>query len=171
MPVLMDRPEVEYLDGRSYPKVSPRAMHAFVQGAVVRLLYELGSKRGKCGPELRCKIGAADGTRTLFVPDVSFVSNERWYALPPEAREEPPFAPDVAVEIRSPRENAGFRKRKIERYLKTGAVLVLDVDPQSRTVAAHTAQGMRTFHEGDRFACGELPWLAFGVARVFADLD
>jgi len=171
MQAIIDKPVVEYLDGRPYRKMSPKAAHAFVQGAFVRLLYRLGSGAGKCLPELHCLLGSVDGTRTVFVPDVAFISNERWDALPRERRQEPPFAPDIAVEIRSPGENARLRRAKVARYLATGAQLVFDVDPKARVIHVHDAGGVRTLAQHDRFSDPRFPWLEFDLAEVFADLD
>jgi Uma2 family endonuclease len=171
MQVIIDKPAIEYLDGRPYRKMSPKAAHAFVQGAFVRLLYRLGSSAGKCLPELHCRLGTVDGTRTVFVPDVAFISNERWNALSPEKRQEPPFAPDIAVEIRSPSENARLRRAKTARYLATGSRIVLDVDPKARAIHVHDASGTQTLMQRDRFSDPRFPWLEFDVAEVFADLN
>ncbi len=171
MRAIIDRPEVEYLDGRPYPKMSPKATHAFVQGAFIMLLRTKGAGAGKCLPELRCHIGVVDDTKTEFVPDVAFILNERWYALPPGKREEPPFAPDVVVEIRSPGENGRLRRNKIARYLATGAQIVFDVAPRARAIHIHDANGMRTLTRSDRVCDARFPWLDFDVAFVFEDLD
>ncbi|MGH7737548.1 MAG: Uma2 family endonuclease [Candidatus Tyrphobacter sp.] len=171
MQATIDKPAIEYLDGRPCRKMSPKASHAFVQGAFVRLLYRLGSGLGKCLPELHCRVGAVDSSESVLVPDVSFLTNERWNALSPQDRQEPPCAPDVVVEIRSPHENAELRRRKVARYLNTGAALVLDVDPAARSIDVHDATGVRTLHSDDAFSDARFPWLAFDVAEVFADLD
>ena len=107
----------------------------------------------------------------MFVPDVAVVMLERLRSLPESEREQPPFAPDVAVEVRSPSYRPAFAAEKIVRYLRTGAVLVLDVDPVKRVVTAHSAAGVRTFSEGDRFTHDAAPWLAFDVAELFSDID
>lgn len=171
MQAMVDRPEVEYLDGAAHPKMSPKATHSLVQGAFIVLFAELGGARGKVMPELRCRLGDVDGTHTLFVPDVAFMTNASWSALTPQVREEPPRAPDIAVEVRSPRESAAYRARKIERYLATGAVLVFDVDPRRCALHVWTATGELELGEGDRFEGCDFPWLRFPVARLFADLD
>ena len=168
---LMDRPEVEYLDGRPYPKMSPKATHSFVQGAFIRLFYEKGAGIGKCLPELHSRVGTVDSTKTLFVPDVAFILNTRWNAWPREELEEPPFAPDIVVEVRSPGENGKFRRKKIARYLSTGAQIVFDVDPRTRTIYVHDSTGTHALARGDRFSDTRFPWLTFDVAEVFADLD
>jgi Uma2 family endonuclease len=168
------RTEREYwerLDGVDYPKVSPKTAHSLVQSRLSLVFIQLAQQRGKVGTEWKFRIGRVDGTDSWFLPDVSFVSIERLRALPRQEREEPPFAPNIAVEIRSPNERKSLRERKIERYVATGAILVLDVDPETRTIHAFGAGGSRTFASGDRFNHPAASWLVFDVASAFVDLD
>jgi hypothetical protein len=88
------------------------------------------------------------------------VSFERLRAIPEKQREEPPFAPDIAVEVRSPSDNLTFLRRKIERYLQAGSVLVLIADPDKRTIVAHDSGGVRNYGVGDRFAHPAVPCVA-----------
>jgi Uma2 family endonuclease len=169
--ILSDKPQIELLDGRAYPKVSPKAKHAGVQCAIFRVIEDLAGNSGFVGPEWRFKIGRADDTNTTFVPDVAYVSLERLRAIPEKERDEPPFAPDIAVEVRSPSDNLAFLRRKIERYLQTGSVLVLVADPDKRTIAAHDSAGERTYASHDRFEHPAAPWFIFDVAVIFAKLD
>lgn len=168
---LIDAPEIEYLDGQPYPKVSPRLTHALVQAALIRLLGALTEKRGVLVPELRVDPGAGAVNATEFVPDVSFISYERLASLNTERREKPPFSPDIAIEVRSPSDDLRYLQRKIARYLSTGSLLVLDVDPALRCIAAHTQAARRTFTSSERFAHDAFPWLTFEVAAVFSSLD
>lgn len=168
---LSDKPEIEILDGRAYPKVSPKARHAGVQGALWRTIEDLAGDRGFVGTEWRFKIGLADDTNTSFVPDVAYVSFERLRAIPERQRDEPPFAPDIAVEVRSPSDNLAFLRRKIERYLQTGSGLVLVADPNTRTIVAYDSRGTQEYQSGDRFEHVAQPWLKFDVAAIFAKLD
>lgn len=168
---LYDAPEVEYLDGRPYPKMSPKTRHGAVQSRLVLEIRRCAGSSGFAGTEVRFHPGPAGTKPTSFVPDVSFVSRERLAALSPEARQEPPFSPDIAVEVRSPSDDLTYLAKKIARYLQTGSVLVLDVDPAMRTVYAHTSEGVTEYHSGDRFAHDTAPWLHFDVHSIFADLD
>ena len=111
--ILSDKPEIELLDGRAYRKVSPKARHAGVQAALMRVIEDLAGDAGFVGPEWRFKIGQADDTNTTFVPDVAYVSLERLRAIPEKQRDEPPFAPDIAVEVRSLSDNLGFLRRTL----------------------------------------------------------
>jgi hypothetical protein len=47
---LIDQPEIEYLDGRPYPKVSPKLAHSLVQGAFVRILHRCAASEGAWVP-------------------------------------------------------------------------------------------------------------------------
>lgn len=168
---LVDLPEIEYLDGQPYPKVSPKLTHSLVQGALLRILHRCAGKRGRVGPELDVFPGPADAGITKFVPDVAYVSMERLRALSAAEREEPPFSPDIAVEVWSPTNDRRYLNLKIERYLATGSLLVLDVDPYARTIVVHDGSTVRTFHTRERFDHPAVPWLQFNIAEAFEDLD
>jgi Uma2 family endonuclease len=170
--VLLEKPYIEYLDGKPYPKaMSPKARHSIVQGTAFTILRRCSAGIGITGTEWDFRLGVVDGTQTMFVPDVAVVMLERLRSLPESAREQPPFAPDVAVEVRSPSYRPAFAAEKIVRYLRTGAVLVLDIDPVKRVVSAHSAAGVRVFHESEHFTHEATPWLAFDVAELFSDID
>lgn len=168
--LLSDKPEIEYLDGRPYPKVSPKRTHAFVQSEMFVILRECAGARGQAGTEWSFRVGEADGTQTVLIPDVGYVSMERQRGLSPAALEEPPFSPDIAVEVRSPSHRAALLAKKVDRYLRTGSLLVLDVDPQRRRIIAHSAGGARAYEERDDFEHPAAPWLRFPVSRPFSGL-
>jgi len=112
----------------------------------LRELERCAAPHGEFGPEWRYNVGAVDGTETEF---------------------EPPLAPDVAIEIRSPSTRPLYLQRKIDRYLRTGSVLVLDVDPASKRVIAHSKTGVREYSAGERFEHPAVEWLTFDVAAIF----
>ena len=95
----------------------------------------------------------------------------RLRALSAADREQPPFSPDVVVEVWSPTNDRRYLDVKIARYLATGALLVLDVDPYARRIVAHDASGVCTYESGEQFENAAAPWLGFPVAEAFADLD
>lgn len=55
-----------------------------------------------------------------LLPDVAFVTADRLAALSARDQQRPPFAPDVAIEIRSPSDRERNIARKIELYLARG---------------------------------------------------
>ena len=161
----------EYLDGESYPKVSPRQRHAVVQGTLARIFGAQGATVGQVGTEW--DVWLPDRERlTKFIPDVSFFSFDRLREMSEEDREFPPCAPDVAVEVLSPGDARSYLKRKIELYLTHGSQVVLDVDRLERTIMVYaTGQEPTVLRVGDRFAHDAVPWLSFDVAEVFSNLD
>jgi Uma2 family endonuclease len=163
---LIDKPEIEYIGGRAYRKASPKRTHAVVQLAFGIVFKRCSAGIGTVAPEWRFRL--SPGTELL--PDMAFVSYERLRTLSDEDVEEPPFAPDVAVEVRSPSDQPALTGEKIRQYLSHGAVLVLDVDPAQQVLYAHSKSGVQTHHNGDVFTNDAVPWLQFDVAEVFADL-
>lgn len=161
------KPYLELIDGVRVPKVSPRTRHSFLQLELGTLFRAWAAGRGSVGTEWRLWLVPTGGQRTSLVPDVAYVSQERLAELGDEAYEMPPFAPDVAVEIRSPGDRRRRIERKIELYLTYGARLVLDVDPATRTIFAHDGSAMRAFRDGDRFQHAAVAGLSFDVSALF----
>jgi hypothetical protein len=60
---------------------------------------------------------------------------------------------------------------KIELYLAHGSTLVIDVNPQTLTIALHDASAMRVLREGDRFEHVGAPGLTFDVRALFASVE
>jgi Uma2 family endonuclease len=169
--LLSEAPVVEYLDGERRRKVSPRSKHARVQWLVGMLLERCGGDIGMTGTEWDFRIGLVDDSDSFLVPDVAFITFERLAAIEKKERDQPPVAPDIAVEVWSPTNDRAFLNRKIAKYLANGSSLVLDVDPRSRTIIAHAAGDVRTFGAGDRFAHPAVAWLVFDVAEAFKGLE
>lgn len=165
--VLQDLPEIEYVSGRPFRKVSPKRIHAIVQVACSVIVKRCAGRRGAVGTEWRFHLRPG----TSLVPDVAFVSFERLRTLTDEQADEPPFAPDIAVEVRSPSRRPAVAEEKVRHYLAHGSKLVLDVDPAERAVHAHSADGMRTFSSGEGFASELVSWLQFDVDELFANID
>ena len=164
------RPYIERFDGDVRLKMPPSPYHCVVQPVLAPVIRRCAGERGFVLTELHMSIGAIDGTDTLYLPDIAFVLKDRVRALPaPNAI--PDFAPDIAVEIRSPEVSAAERARKIGRYVACGTDLVLDVDPDSKEITAHTAGTTRRFAGSDTFSAPAFPWLRFTLAEIFAERD
>lgn len=143
-------PEIELIDGIEVPKMSPKRRHAKLEGTLMSILRPWAGDRGEAGVEWRFDLGASTGHQNSYVPDVAYGSIERLGPLDDELAEQPPFAPDIAIEIRSPGDRERNIAKKIARYLEYGGVLVLDVDPAAARITAHSASGTRTFAAGER---------------------
>ncbi|MDB5070169.1 MAG: hypothetical protein JWM87_1280 [Candidatus Eremiobacteraeota bacterium] len=82
-------------------------------------------------------MGATGGVRlpdgSLFAPDTTYISRERWA----QADHEKTFAhavPDAAFEILSKSDRVRTTMKKIAAYLRNGVRLVVLIDPKRRTV-------------------------------------
>jgi Uma2 family endonuclease len=87
------------------------------------------------------------------------------------ARDKLPFSPDIAIEIRSPKDDLQYLREKVARYFTTGSVLVLDVDPATRIISAYSNTDERAYLEREHFEHESVPWLQLDVDAVFSDLD
>lgn len=85
---------------------------------------------------------------TVRAPDASFVSKERAEAIGEEGFF--PGAPDLAVEVVSPNDRASEVTEKAFDWLRTGAKMVIVLDPKTRTATVYRAfDDVRIFTEGD----------------------
>jgi len=162
---------VEYFEGEKVEPVSPRATHAIVQFAMLRILRGCAGDRGRALPEWDFYPAREAGKKVKVVPDAAFVSFERLHRLSKREREAPPFAPEVAIEVWSPGSSRPNLDTKISIYLANGSALVLDVDPYKRTIVAHAIDGVRSFRTGEEFSHDVVPWLRFDVSEAFEELD
>ena len=151
--------------------MSPKRPHSRVQGTIYKLLSDAAERFGELNIEWRCRPGGVDGSQTVLVPDLCFVEQSRLDALPATELDVPPVAPDLVIEIRSPKENAERRSAKIRKYLTLGTLLVLDVDPETRTIRTVTSDGVDAFECGDTIEFAALPWLSLPVSKAFEGLD
>jgi Uma2 family endonuclease len=161
---LDEKPYKELYDGVVHEKVSPLRTHGRVMGEIYMLLRAWSRGRGDVSLEWRMYL--AEGV--TLVPDLAFVSKERLAPLSHAEREKPPFAPDIAVEVRSPEDREANVRRKTELYLQHGAVIVLNVDPSTREVRLTDATGERTLKSGDAVEHPAFPGLSIEVEEIFA---
>jgi Uma2 family endonuclease len=104
---------------------------------------------------------------TTRAPDISYVRAER---IPVSGIPEGywNFAPDLAVEVVSPRETADELRDKVHDFLTAGTPLVWVAYPRTREVVAHTADGLaRTFTAKDVLESDHLPGFSCRVAELF----
>ena len=88
------------------------------------------------GPDTGFRISSAPDT--VRAPDVSFVRRER---IPDAGLPEGywPGAPDLAVEVISPRDRYSEVEGKVREWLTAGASAVVVIDPRSRTVTRYSS--------------------------------
>ena len=105
---------------------------------------------------------------TVRGPDVAYVSRARWHGALPAGYGE--FAPDLAVEIRSPSDRPGAVLAKVGDWLDAGTLLVWVIDPARALVSVFRADGSQALlGMQDALDGGEvLPGFTLGVAELFA---
>jgi Uma2 family endonuclease len=163
------KPAIEQIRGRRYQKVSPKTAHSLLQARLAALLLQWAGERGVVGTEWRYYFLPEGEKPSSLVPDVAYLSYER---MPPpgELREKPTIAPDVAVEILSPKDRRTLLETKIEMYRTFGTKLAIVVDPETRTVTMHEAAGTQTFAEPAAATSAAYPDLRIGTIELFARL-
>ena len=161
----------ELLDGRVVMTPPAGYPHGAIEAALGAILGPFVRDRnlGKCfGSSQGFELPSGDTVE----PDYSFVSAERWRAIPPP--EEGRFlrvGSDLVVEILSRSTAALDRGEKKDVYERSGVREYWLIDPRARTLLVYTRQGDRfdtgrTFAEGQPFSSAVLPGLAFDVASV-----
>ena len=145
----LDKPAVEWISGRAVRKVSPTRKHGKLQVRIGALLDRFGGTFGEVASEWTMHF-PGEPKRTALVPDVAFVSHARLAKFTSSQASEPPIAPDIAVEILSPSDRRRDADEKIALYLKHGASLVLEVDPDRYTIVAHARDSVTTLANATR---------------------
>jgi Uma2 family endonuclease len=106
----------------------------------------------------------------VYGPDIAFVRADR---LPLEDLDEYEkfgrLAPDLVVEVVSPRDRTAVVLDKVRDYLQAGVRLVWVVEPDSRTVTAYApGRDPKVYRDGDNLDGGEvLPEFSLAVATIF----
>ena len=161
----------ELLDGRVVMTPPAGYPHGAIEAALGGIIEPFVRARnlGKCFGSSQ---GFALPSGDTVEPDYSFVSTERWRAMPPpEEGRFPRVAPDLVVEILSPSTAAIDRGEKKDVYERNGVREYWLIDPRARTPQVFTRQGDRfdagrTFAEGQPFSSAVLAGLDFDVAAV-----
>lgn len=132
-----ERWKVEAVRGRVVREPRPAPLHNRVEGKVTYLLEAYERERRTGGavlPETEFVLSVEP--LTVRVPDVAWVSAARipanGYALPRWH-----VAPDLAVEVVSPRNTQRELAERVEDLLSAGTRLAWVVDPRPRTVTVH----------------------------------
>ena len=132
-----ERWNVEAVRGRLVREPRPAPLHNRVQARFIHLLeaHEDAQRTGGAVlPETEFVLSV--DPLTVRIPDVAWVSASRvpanGYSLPRWH-----FAPDLAVEVVSPRNTRQALEERVADYLSAGSRLVWVADPRPRTVTVH----------------------------------
>ena len=122
------------------------------------------------GRVLTCDSGftLARNPDTVRGPDVAYISSERWAGPMPDGYGE--FAPDLAIEIRSPSDRIGAVLAKVGDWLDAGTGLVWVVDPAREQISVYNADGSQDMLGVDEVLDGGdvLPGFTLVIAELFA---
>lgn len=166
----LDEPDERYVSelvrGVVVREPRPGGRHGSVQ---IRIGALLDAWARKTGASVTAESGyiLSEEPATLRGPDVAVV-------VEPRSTEDEPGgwvrgAPDVAVEVLSPSDTSTAMQEKTLEYFAAAAELVWIVDPKSRTVTVHRADGSaHLLREGDTLD-GEdvLEGFSVPVRRIF----
>lgn len=124
-------PPLEFEDGEITQKVSPKAKHSRIEFRLVMALGALADATGVAVfPELRVTFGGRS-----VVPDLSVFRRER---VPVdqlgEVADDVMLAPDVVVEVLSPKQQVSRLVRRCIWYVGNGVSAAVLVDNQDRTI-------------------------------------
>jgi Uma2 family endonuclease len=127
-----EEPALEFEDGRTRQKVSPKFQHGRLQSKFAELVNQFAEpkKLALASTETRVTFGGYSR-----VPDVIVFS---WDRIPLTAEGELVndilVAPDIAVEIVSPEQSANYLVRRCLWYVANGVRIALLFDPRDRSV-------------------------------------
>ena len=118
----------------------------------------------------------ADGMMRLFpgqvrIPDVAFISWERYPKGKRRRGEIPTVAPDLVVEILSKGNTPKEMKRKLDEYFQAGVRLVWYVNPAARTVRVYTGPKRSVLLNETKSSAGGavLPGFTLSIRDWFAE--
>ena len=168
---------LELVRGRLIVREPPGMRHGECARRIgVALSNYLNQDRESRGvPQTRGRVVTCDSGFTLTrnpdtvrAPDVAYVSRERWAGPLPDGYGE--FAPDLAVEVRSPGDRPGAVLAKVGDWLDAGTRLVWVVNPVSAQVSTYRADGTQAILGVEEVLDGDdlLPGFAFPIAELFA---
>ena len=107
-----------------------------------------------------------DGRDTVRALDIAFLSSAGVPAILPDQLVD--VAPDLAVEVISPSNEAADIHCKIRQLLAAGTTLVWIVYPSTRTVEVHSHSGATTLEGDDNLSGGDvLPGFEVPVREIF----
>jgi Uma2 family endonuclease len=107
------------------------------------------------------------------IPDVSFISWDKFPGGKLPQVQIPAVAPDLAVEVLSPGNTEGELRRKLQDYFTAGVRLVWYIEPATRTAKAYTAPDQCTALDKTQSLSGGdvLPGFELALRVLFAEVE
>lgn len=156
---------LELIDGEIIEKM-PTEEHGETTALIAAALiaFVRPNELGRVGVEVRHRMPQDD--RNSRLPDVSFISGRR----PRVSEGSVPQMPDLAVEVKSPRDSLKDLRARANYYLLNGTKLVWLFDPAKRFVIVLTADEEQILLEDETLDGGDvLPGFRLGLKDIFSD--
>ena len=105
----------------------------------------------------------------IKAPDASWITNDRWQAVPVKARVGfAPICPDFVAELRSPSDSSSVLHAKMLEYIEQGARLGWSLDPHTGKVGIHRPGRVVEWRERPATLSGEevLPGFVLDLAGI-----
>jgi Uma2 family endonuclease len=185
MPRLTTAPPLTIADYRLLPETGPRyqlvegdlhmapAPNRYHQDISRNLELVIGQylKKSKLGKLYDAPFDVYLEETNVFQPDIVFVSNERAHILTDAGAE---GAPDLIVEILSPRTRKIDTDVKFKVYARCGVRELWIIDPGPRKIAIYdlasdAGRPVATWGEADSFERPVFPGLRFDGAEIFEE--
>ena len=161
---------VELVDGEIVEMPLPNGEHgeilSLLAASVVTHVYDNKLGRVATGDSGFVLVRNPDGRDTVRGVDLAFFSKSNAPAPLPNTLLE--FAPDLAIEVISPSNDAADIRLKIRQLLNAGTAMVWTVYPDLRLVDVHRRGGATTLNEADILSGGDvLPGFEIRVRDIF----
>src|SRR5258708_24168248 len=153
----------ELIGGEIVRMPPPSSRHDRIKNGINRLLILFLYNNPHLSLDSLVEIAAEVSTHDALVPDVSLFQRNR---LNEEGRIQR-GAPDIAIEVVSPRDTAAHLKRKVDAYLQAGSTAVWVVFPDSRSVMVHTFDSVRELKGNQQIEDPLLPRFSTSVSTFF----
>src|SRR4030067_3269193 len=141
--LLPDEKRAELIDGDLIMEPSPGYGHQLVVKNIVKLL-DLSVGLFKLGVVVPSPVDVILSEDNMVLPDVVFISREHYGII----RKQVHGAPDLIVEVVSPRHAGRDRELKMKLYAGSGVAEYWIADPETTTVGVYSLRGGKTAGQG-----------------------
>jgi Uma2 family endonuclease len=165
------KPAREYADGAVTRKVAPKGRHSTLRAELLERINRVARPRrsARAWPELRTTFAGRSYMPDLVVYRAARIPRTAAGELPDDVG----TAPDIAIEIISPRQRVPALERRCLWYVANGVAVALLVDPGDRSVSIFRPGGRTAALRGDDEVdlVDVVPELRFPVRDLFAALN
>ena len=133
-------------------------LSGFHSSEIFGQLYQWSKNNGK-GIAFDSSTGFTLPDRSVFSPDASWLSKERWYALSEEDKNRfAPLSPEFVIEVRSKSDNLEDLKKKMKVWIVNKVQLAWLIDPIDKTCYVfYPDRSINTIEGFDKPIKGEKP--------------